>query len=147
MVTVYINLLIALLQTGDLAELDWLIGTWQIGSEQVFEKWEKVSATEYSGVNFKVSGSDTTVLEYIQLIETEGTVFYIPSVADQNQGKPIPFKLVSSDSNKVVFQNKAHDFPQLIVYHKISNTSIDAWIEGGKNGNFRKASFKMSKLQ
>lgn len=133
-------------EPSQLKEMEWMIGTWQIGSQSVYERWENVSDTEFKGVNFSVEGSDTTVHEYIQLRVTEESVFYIPRVIEQNQGMPIQFKLISEDPKKLVFQNKEHDFPQLIVYVKNNDTSIDAWIEGEVNGKLMKSDFKMTKL-
>jgi hypothetical protein len=49
-------------------------------------------------------------------VATDKTVFYTPTVPDQNDAKPVPFRMVSYEGHVVVFENPDHDFPQRIVY-------------------------------
>ena len=131
---------------SQLKEMEWMIGTWHVESKSLYERWKNVSDTEFQGINFAVDGPDTIVHEYIQLKASEESIFYILRPSKQNRGRSIQFKLISKDPKRLVFQNKEHDFPPLIVYVKTSDTSIDAWIEGEVDGEFRKSDFKMIKL-
>ena len=65
----------------------------------------------------KLVGIDTTLLESIQLYADRKDIWYVPTVADQNDGAPVAFKMVSSTKQLIVFENLQHDFPQRIVYH------------------------------
>lgn len=78
--------------------------------------------------------------------EKEGLV-YIPTVKDQNVGLPIRFALASISNSQLVFENKEHDFPQMITYTQINSDSLVAEISGVENGKERKESFPMKRVK
>jgi hypothetical protein len=102
----------------------WLEGTWEMrkpnGTSRL-EIWKQKDHRTLTGEGLKVSGNDTTLLESIQLYQEEKTniIWYVPTVPDQNQAKPVPFKLVRNEKYSFTFENPDHDFPQRIVYHFI----------------------------
>ena len=120
-----------------------LEGTWKMDTPRgrLFERWAVVGDHELKGTSFKVSNSDTIILENIQLLRKQNDIFYIPSVQDQNDKKPIPFRLVSATSKRFVFENPAHDYPQRIIYTLINTDSITARIEGTKAGIQKSSDF------
>ena len=81
------------------------------------EVWKEADKNTLKGTGLKVSGRDTILLESIELVFKDDTYWYIPTVPDQNEAKPVPFKLAASDQFKVSFENPDHDFPQRITYH------------------------------
>jgi len=99
---------------------DWLNGTWEMpnpnGSYRL-ETWEEKDRTMMIGTGLKLVGSDTTLLESIQLYTDRKQIWYVPTVVNQKNGTPVAFKMVSSTNNHFVFENPLHDFPQRIVYH------------------------------
>ena len=129
-----------------LSDLNWVLGQWQVNESNNFEEWEKVDDGLYRGKGYQVRKNDTLITENINIVQKGKEVYYVPSVTDQNDGKPIEFKLVSKNAGKIVFENKNHDFPQRIVYVKIGNNQIDAWIEGEKEGRFSKVAFKLKRI-
>ena len=129
-----------------LSEMNWLLGKWQINESNNFEAWEKVDASLYRGKGYQVRKNDTLITETINIVQKENEVFYIPSVVDQNDGKPVEFKLVSKNSGTLIFENKDHDFPQRIIYVKAGNDHINAWIEGQKEGQLSKVEFKLERI-
>ena len=98
------------------------------------ETWTIKSAVELNSRGFAVRGRDTVLLETVTLIKRADGVFYESLVVDQNDGKAIPFKLVSFDRGRFVFENKDHDYPTSIIYSFITSDSLVARIEGVKNG-------------
>ena len=78
--------------------------------------WNKYDQNTLKGDGLKVSGTDTTLLEHIELAFIDNDIWYIPTVPDQNNAMPVKFKLVSQDSPTYIFENPQHDFPQRIVY-------------------------------
>src|SRR5688572_19272400 len=78
---------------------DWLNGTWEMpnpnGSYRL-ETWEEKDRTTMTGKGMKLVGIDTTLLESIQLYADRKDIWYVPTVADQNDGAPVAFKMVSS---------------------------------------------------
>ena len=134
-------------QQDNFVSLHALEGTWKMNTKRgpLFERWKVVGAKELLGTSFKINNSDTLVLENIQLVKKGNDIFYIPSVQDQNHRKPIPFRLISAESNRFVFENPDHDFPQRIIYTLVSRDSITARIEGKKSGVERSSDFSYNR--
>jgi len=105
---------------SDNLDFDFLIGKWVLETKKgfVYEEWEKVSDTLFKGKSYNLSDDIITPLESIELVKIDNDYFYIPTVINQNEGKPIKFRLVSSDKDIFVFENLEHDFPQRIIYQK-----------------------------
>lgn len=128
---------------------DFLIGKWSLETKKglIVEEWEKVSDTLYKGKSFSVKDNIETLLENIELVKIEKDYYYIPSVVNQNEGKPIKFKLVSSENDKYIFENPEHDYPQRIIYYKSDGKTLNARIEG-YNGDYSKGSdFNYKKME
>ena len=123
--------------------LDWLQGIWeQQTDEGVFsESWQKVTDTTYQGVGMLISEGDTLFSEKLSIYQSQDIWYYAALVPDQNKGETIVFKLTSSEDSTWVFENKAHDFPQQISYHFISEDSVVASVEGKIEGVLRKEIF------
>ena len=131
---------------SELTELEWVLGKWQVNESRSYEEWEKVNKDLYRGKGYKVRKNDTLITETIDLVKRGDAIFYIPSVSDQNEGKPVEFKLISKKEEELIFENKEHDFPQRIIYIKTSDSLIDARIEGIKQGFFSEVKFKLNKV-
>lgn len=123
-------------QSDTFQQLKQLNGNWKMETARrtIHEDWTVTGDKEMSSKSYLLRASDTVILERVKLVENAEGIFYIPAVSDQNQGKPVPFKLISAEQMKFVFENKEHDFPQRIIYHMVAKDSIHAWIEGVKNG-------------
>jgi len=133
-----------------LDEVDWVIGTWEMpapkGQAVFTEHWEKINDTTLSGQGAMVnSNGDTSFREYLQLANINDTLWYIPTIADQNNGSPVRFREKSLSENEVVFENAAHDFPQRIIYQRKGEKTIYARVEGMQNNSMRKEEFTFSK--
>jgi uncharacterized protein YciI len=122
---------------------EFLVGTWLSEDQTTYEHWDKLSAASMKGYAYEVRNGEIEVKEYLDLVQRKDGTFYIPSVIGQNLGKPVEFKLASSDSS-FVFENKSHDFPKKICYKKLSDTEIFVQVLGEKNSGF---SFKMKKVK
>jgi len=128
-----------------LERLDWLIGKWVMQTPEgvITEEWlQPVSDTQWSGLSYMVSqAGDTSFSEQIRLSYQGDSLFYLPVVSNQNDGKAVSFAERSFSDSLIVFENRNHDFPQRIMYKRISDTSILASIEGIRNGQNRKEEF------
>ena len=131
---------------NNLSDIDWVLGKWQVNESRSFEEWLKVNDHLYRGKGYEVRKNDTLINETIEIVQRENSIFYIPTVADQNDGKPIEFQLVSKNKNELVFENEAHDFPQRIIYERTNAEVIDARIEGMRQGFFSEVKFKLKKV-
>ena len=127
-----------------LTQLSWMLGKWQMQTNggAIIEEWAKSSDSLWQGVSYAVSHyGDTQFAENIKLNYVNDQLVYLPTVSDQNENKEVSFAEKSFSDSLVVFENMDHDFPQRIIYKKISDTSILAAIEGIQNGQSRREEF------
>lgn len=125
----------------------WLIGTWQGTSENgtITESWEQKNDSLFVGVDYLINEKDTFYTEHIELRQRGADLYYIPTVTDQNEGKPVEFKLSSSEG-KLVFENPTHDFPQFIIYTQQGKDSLLAEVSGKENGVPRSEKFWLKRI-
>ena len=121
-------LAVALAVTG-VDGLGWLEGTWSGEKDGVRsdEVWTSARGGALLGVHRDVKGGRMVSWEFLR-IQADGSaiVFY----ASPQSAPPTPFTLVESGAQRVVFENKAHDFPQRILYWKDAAGALHARIEG-----------------
>lgn len=120
----------------DFKSLDPILGTWKMETRRgpMFEQWTRASNEKFQGKSFRLNNLDTLVMERIELSFSGGSIVYSPIVAGQNDGKAVEFKLISNTDSRFVFENKEHDYPQRIIYHFKSKDTLNARIEGTKDG-------------
>jgi hypothetical protein len=121
----------------EMTKAAWLVGKWQnqIKNGVLTETWTKVNDSTYTARSYFVkTKGDTLHLEAITLAETQSGVTYTPVVQGQNNNQPVSFTLISSTDNELVFENPRHDYPNKIVYRKVSTDSIVAEISGTQQG-------------
>tara|TARA_B100000949_G_scaffold133397_1_gene117542 strand:- start:33 stop:542 length:510 start_codon:yes stop_codon:yes gene_type:complete len=129
-------------------QLRWLLGTWvnQNGEEYSQETWSAENDSTFTAYSFVEVNKKKVVFAETMALEQKGeNVLLTVAVANQNDKKPVTFKMISSDKGKVTFENKNHDFPQRIVYTNPIKDSLHAWIEGEVEGELKKVDFKFSK--
>lgn len=128
---------------------NWLIGRWENNSKEgnLSEFWTKANDSTLLGESYFVIGKDTVFGEKVELKQRGNDFIYEARVAKQNDEKPVPFKLTSSSENEMIFENPAHDYPNKIVYQKVSNDSLVAEIFGTKDGKIKSEVFKMKRVK
>jgi hypothetical protein len=123
--------------------LQWMLGVWKISTPQgmVMEIWEQKNDSTLKGRSvFVKPNKDTIPQENIEIIFRNGEWYYIPTIANQNEGKPVFFKIIFLRANEFVSENPVHDFPQRIAYRRIKQNMYTS-IEGRKNGRYNKQNF------
>lgn len=124
-------------------------GVWKMETEEgsIFEEWEKVSDSLFTGISYAVKDGDTMVLEELKLKYTDGKLCYAPTVQDQNEGQEIlfPLKEYVIEERKFVFENLMHDFPQRIIYSFAGDKNLNARIEGEVDGKMEFSDFNYEK--
>ncbi|MFC2130678.1 DUF6265 family protein [Bacteroidota bacterium] len=101
-------------------QFGWLNGIYKYENvaEDTYEEWHMPGDT-LKGRSFEVKNSDTLITEELEIFKgKDKLIYYIATVKNQNQGKPVYFKLISNDSNRYVFENLEHDFPERIIYFR-----------------------------
>jgi len=134
---------------SDLKKAEWMLGTWENRTDRgsVYEHWEEKNPHEFAGKSYMLRDGDTVVFETIRLVEEDGGLVYIPMVGDQNEGLPVRFGSKLITDQKMVFENKEHDFPQEISYHRVSGDSLVAQIRGLRNGAEDERVFPMRRVK
>ncbi|MBK7389948.1 MAG: hypothetical protein IPI23_13030 [Bacteroidetes bacterium] len=136
-------------QPDTFKQLSTLEGKWLMQTPEgtMMEVWEITNDTLYSGKSYSIEGADTTLSETVQLIQRHDGIYYIPTVTNQNDGVPIPFKLITSEAGVFVFENPTHDFPTKITYKTDQKNKLSASISGKINGEERKIAFDYERVK
>ena len=137
-----IDTLINTYQTID--KLQWLVGEWTNISEasQSYENWSKINDSTLFSHSFTLVKKDTVFAEHVILQENGNNVLFTVTAYNQNDNKPVTFKMIPSKKDVFVFENPEHDFPSKISYSNPVTDSIHAWIEGEIKGETRKIDFR-----
>lgn len=123
----------------ELEKANWFLGRWENKTpEGTFsEEWKVENDSVLKGESYFINGKDTLFAETVRLVQRQSDLFYIVTVPNQNEEKPVAFKLTSSTSDYLVFENPAHDFPKKISYKLVNKDSLYAEISGdGKKQGF-----------
>jgi hypothetical protein len=120
--------------------LEKLIGEWKLANKPVIEKWSYLDGKFVASV-YIISADERKVTEKIRILENDDGIFYEANVDDQNQGNGILFKLVELTENKIIFENKEHDFPQMITYKFLDDNTVMATTSGQMNGEHKEINF------
>lgn len=124
---------------SELEKAHSFLGRWENKTpEGTFsEEWKTENDSVMVGASYFINGKDTLFAETIRLEQKENNLFMIVSVPNQNEEKPVAFKLTSSTSDNLVFENPEHDFPKKITYKLVTKDSLYAEISGdGKSQGF-----------
>jgi hypothetical protein len=132
-----------------LHKAEWLIGHWQHQSDQgiLTEAWQRLNDSTFSGQSFFISNRDTLTAELISLEQRNGKLYYIPTVADQNDGKAVIFIMTSLTDSSATFENPEQDFPQRIFYHFHKPDSLLAEVSAINKGVYKSIIFRMGKAK
>ena len=114
-------------------KLHALQGTWEMKTRKgaMYENWKLAGEKTMRGSSYKITGPDTLLLESVSLFWDKDGLYYVPTTENQNDRQPVTFTMSDADSNGVVFENRAHDFPKRIVYKLVSADSLHAYIDDG----------------
>lgn len=131
----------------EIEQLNWLVGNWENTTEleQSYENWTQKNDSTLLGHSFTLIGTDTVFAEKVTLKQVDDEVFFTVIAYQQNDDKPVTFKLSSTEAGIFTFDNPEHDFPTRISYSNPSKDSIHAWIEGQVDGEFQKIDFKFQR--
>lgn len=113
----------------------FLNGTWKMEDKEVYEHWDLMNENSLKGISYANRNGVIVIMEYLEISNIQKEVLYSATVVDQNNGDPIYFKLIQSDS-LFVFVSPYHDFPQKIVYQKIDEQKIFVQVLGKKEEGF-----------
>ncbi len=116
-----------------LDRLAWIAGNWRLerAGRVTDEQWMAPAGGVMLGMSRTVAKGRVVEHEFLQIREGPGgDLFYVALPARQ---KEATFKAVTQTETEVVFENKEHDFPQVIGYRLNADGSLLAWIEGPRS--------------
>jgi hypothetical protein len=125
----------------------WLQGEWISTQDSIdfVESWKALSDSVFEGHGNAYKGDTVLFSEELQIRRKGDTIYYIPTVADQNQGQPVWFRFTKTDSASFLAENPAHDFPKTILYELKGKDSLIATLKGVEDGQERTEVFRMKK--
>jgi len=116
----------------DLADLFWMAGHWSGKTEETVmeEFWTAPAGGMMLGLHRDVRQTRPAFFEYLRIEERDSWVVYIASPKGKGATE---FVLESLESQRAVFENSEHDFPQRIIYRR-EGDRLTARIEGVVGG-------------
>ena len=127
----------------EIESLKWLVGNWtNIGpDQQSYENWIQKNDSTLTAYSYTTVLSDTVFQESMMVQQSSDSVYLVVSVPNQNEEKPVTFKLMPKVDKVFTFVNGKHDFPNKITYSNPVKDSIHAWIEGEVDSTYKKMDF------
>lgn len=125
-----------------------MAGSWRMPQEKgfLYEVWLKQNDSTLIGRSFSVQGNDTIPEESTRLaFHSSGRITFTANVAVQNGGQPVHFVLRSIDKMSFAFENRNHDFPQMIRY-KPGRYTLLAAISGNTPKGYRTIRFRYARV-
>ena len=94
------------------------------------EHWTSPGGGTLVGMHRDVSNGRTASFEFLRIEEQNGRLVYLASP----RGAPAtPFVAMEIGRERIVFENKAHDFPQRVLYWR-EGANLCARVEGTMQG-------------
>lgn len=130
---------------GSLVDLAWLSGCWEgrQGDAILEEIWLKAGGGSMLGLGRTVKGGKTTSFEFMQFREENGSLVFLPQPSG---GTRVSFPLSDFLGERLTFENKAHDFPQQVIYERRGEMLVAA-IEGPYKGKQEREEYQMKKVR
>lgn len=123
---------------------EFLQGTWKVEDKDTYEEWEMVTINMYMGASYKIKNGKKVVSENLSIRKSGKSIIYTATVLNQNHGKGVEFTLNQIDENTFSFENPNHDFPNKIIYKKITDKQVYVKVLGKEDKGF---SFHMFKVK
>lgn len=131
-----------------IADLDGMAGCWEQKNDAkkllITEMWMKPAGTSIVGMGRTVRNGKTVDWEFMRIEQRQDDIYFVAH--PKANSEETPFKLIRSTLNEFVFENKAHDFPQRVIY-KLNGTMMTGRIEGDQNGKFVGIDFPMNRVK
>lgn len=138
-------LLVSAASAQTTARLDWLAGCWQAqpGEAGSVEIWMAPAGGAMLGISRTLRGGQVRQWEFMLIRDTPQGLEFVASPSGQNTAS---FRVETFAARSVVFHNPDHDFPQRVAYASPDADTLNAHIEGVRNGQSRTVRFPMKRV-
>lgn len=111
---------------------DFLVGTWKVDDQEVYEHWDQIHKHALKGFSYRIQNGQVIPTEYLEVVQEEDDILYLATIPYANSGETIRFSQTQS-GKRVVFENPDHDFPRIITYETLSPSQIQVVLSDGEN--------------
>ena len=129
--------------------LEWITGDYYFKSNygDYFESWKKADHDTYLGLGYFLDkeNRDTLFRQRMKLLIQQDGVFMYFNVKNQNDNKDVEFRLTKQENKIYTFENPFRDYPSIVTYKILSDTSVNVVMFGFKNGEAKKENFIITK--
>jgi len=124
--------------------LRWLAGCWRLvgGTTTVDEQWMSPNGGAMLGVSRTVTNGRVREFEFLRISAAGDTLVYAANPSGQS---PTEFRASNVGATEVVFENRAHDFPQRIRYRLATPTVLIATIDGDRDNRRQPVTFSYAR--
>jgi hypothetical protein len=111
----------------------WMAGSWVSGHDGVRmeEYWSRGDNSLMVGMHQEVTPDGRKTFEFLRIERRDGKLVYL---AMPHARPETPFTMKTVSSNRVIFENRAHDYPQRIIYWREGDARLCARTEGTVKG-------------
>jgi hypothetical protein len=129
----------------DVARLGWIAGSWIEDKDGVTtrETWLPPLGGAMAGAGQTNRGARPPRVEHMKITAEPAGATYTALVPGQ---PPTPFVLLPGKDGEAVFENKAHDFPQRVIYRRCGD-DLCARIEGTLKGQPASENWRYRRLK
>ena len=131
----------------EIDQLEWIAGNWKgiAQGNNVYESWTRTNDSTWTGTSRFEKEGKLLFSEKMTITKRKDILSFTSVSVEQNNGNAVQFIAHTFDPESVIFENLAHDYPQQIVYKKISTDSLLVYIDGTMNGQSNRIDFPMKK--
>ena len=129
----------------------WINGNYILKSSYGtnYENWENDDSLNFKGFGYYMDSTNTDTL-FRQAMKLESTpigIFMYFSVKNQNDNKTVEFKLTKEENNNYTFENPFRNYPSIIIYKILNDSTINIVMRGFKDETEKKEDFIISKIK
>jgi hypothetical protein len=127
-------------QAAGVADLSWLTGCWiqKTGDRTIEEVWLAPRGGAMFGAGRTLKGDAVRNYEFTRIETLSGVVTFTAIPSGQAEAS---FAAIKQGPTEIVFENKAHDFPQRVIYRTTGKDRLEAAIEGVMAGQLKTINF------
>ncbi len=129
-----------------LAKLEALAGCWAslTDKREYREHWMRPVGGMMVGMVRQIRDGKAISYEAMRIeLDGDGTPVFIARPKGQAETR---FRLKEQTADRFVFENSKHDFPRRVIY-RVTNTTLDASIEGDRNGKSHGIEFALKRTE
>jgi hypothetical protein len=130
-------------QESAIDRIAWLAGCWELRTQNrvTLEMWMPPAGGMMLGASRTVIGGAAREFEHLRITAHGDTLVYTSIPSGQRE---TDFRSTTVSAREIVFENRTHDFPQVIRYRRAGADSLIARIEGpGRDNTTRGFDFPM----